>query len=106
MEQLVNKHQWDKIGKKLHDADAQSRLVLATACGNSTDEDALNTLVKLLHDSDEKVLFETVKSLGHIGSDNAKTHLQALYERLPDGKDSLKSAVLASVAEIKASNRR
>lgn len=106
MEQLVNKHQWDKISKKLHSADAQSKASLATACGASMDEDSLNTLIKLLSDSDDNVLMQTVKSLGNVGGDNAKTHLQSLYGRLPDDKDSLKKAILDSIAKIKVSNRR
>lgn len=106
MEQLVNKHQWDKIIKKLHGADVQSRLALATACGSSFDEDSSNTLINLLNDSDDNVLIQVVKSLGAVGSSNAKTHLQSLFDRLPDEKVSIKDAIRESIAKINISKRR
>jgi HEAT repeat protein len=104
MEHLVKKHQWDKIGKQLHSADAQSRLALATdlatACGSSLNEGAVNTLIYLLNVSDENVLMQAVKSLGAVGNDNAKTHLQSLFDHLPDGKDSIKDAIKESIVKI------
>lgn len=104
MEQFVKKHLWGKISQKFHNLDAQARLDLATACGNSSDEDAPDVLIELLRDNDEKVLMQAVKSLGMVGTSNAKTHLLALLWKLPDGKDELKNAIKESAA--KAGERR
>lgn len=106
MEQLVKKHQWEKISKKMHGADIQSRLVLATACGSSTDEDSAHTLIKLLSDSDETVLIQAIKSLGEIGGGTEKTHLLSLAERLPDSATAVKAAIRESVSKITESKRR
>lgn len=106
MEHLVKKHQWDKIHKKLPGADAQARLALAAACGGLSDENASNILINLLKDSDEKVLLQTVKSLGDVGRDNAKTHLQALFDRLPEDNTLMKNTIRESISKIIASKRR
>jgi hypothetical protein len=106
MEQMVKKHQWDKIGKKLHGADVKSKLALATACGTSPDEDSLHTLIKLLSDSDESVVLQAVKSFGDVGGDNAKTHLMSLSDRLPADKTAIKDAIRESISKISLSKRR
>jgi hypothetical protein len=106
MENLVQKHHWDKVNKKLHNADAKTRLSLAAACGSSFDEDASNILVNMLNDSDEGVMIQAVKSLGDVGHDNAKTHLQSLLGRLPDGQESIKATIRDSIAKINESKRR
>lgn len=79
---------------------------MASACGKSEDEEALNILVDLLDDGDENVVMEAVKSLGEVGRDNAKTHLLALMEKLPDEKAELKAAVKDSISKINAAKRR
>ncbi len=94
METLVKNRKWDKIGNKLHGATAQSRLDCAVACGDSSEEDALHVLIKLLNDSDENVQIQEIKSLGAIGGENAKKHLRYLSEHLPDGKNFLISGSL------------
>jgi hypothetical protein len=43
---------------------------------------------------------QAVKSLGAVGNDNAKTHLQSLFDHLPDGKDSIKDAIKESIVKI------
>ena len=106
MEQLVSKHQWEKISKKMHTADVQSRIELAKACGGSFDEDSSHTLIKLLSDDDKGVLTETIKSLGEIGGGTEKTHLLSLAERLPDSDAELIAVIRESVAKITASKRR
>ena len=106
MEQLVKKHQWEKISKKMHSADTQSRMVLATACGSSFDEDSTHTLIKLLSDSDEGVLIQAIKSLGAIGGDTVKTHLLSLTERLPDSATAVKAEIRESISKITASKRK
>jgi HEAT repeat protein len=106
MEQLVKKHQWDKINKKLPDANTEQRIALATACGSSFDEGAAHTLINMLEDSDEEVLIQAIKSLGEVGSDNAKTHLRARSERLPEGNDRIKKAISESIAKLNISKRK
>jgi hypothetical protein len=106
MEQMVKKNQWDKIAKKLHTADVQSKVALAAACGSSFNENSSNILIDLLKDSDENVLLQAVKSLGAVGHENAKTHLLMLSDHLPDGKDTLKDAIRESIAKLNISKRR
>lgn len=97
---MVQKHQWDKIEKKLQNADAQTKAAFAAACGESSDEEAVTHLINLLQDSDENVLLQTVKSLGAIGHDNAKTHLQWLANNLPEGKQEIQKGIGEAFAKI------
>lgn len=106
MEHLVKKRQWEKINKKLPSANAEARLALATACGGLSDENASNILINLLKDSDENVLLQVVKSLGNIGRDNAKTHLQALFDRLPENDTLMKNSIRESISKINVSKRQ
>lgn len=103
---LVEKHKWKVITKKLGKFDASQRQALAEACGNSSDEDALNTLILLLEDVDANVMMETVKSLGKVGGTNAKSHLLFLHDNLPDEKDDVKKEIMKSIEMINKSNRR
>lgn len=100
MEQMVKKHNWDKIEKRLQGSSAQLRLELATACGNSSDASASNFLINLLRDNDENVQIQAVKSLGMIKSENAKTSIRMLFEQLPEGKSTLREAIRESIAMI------
>jgi HEAT repeat protein len=98
--QMVKKHEWVKLDKKLKDMDVQTKLEVAAACGNSTDEEASHFLIKLLKDTDESVQIQAVKSLGTVGSSNAKTNLQWFSDHLPEGSDKIKAAVKESIAAI------
>jgi HEAT repeat protein len=100
MGHLVEKHQWEKVDKKLNGADAEAKVALAAACANSSDEEASSCLISLLNDSDESVQIQAIKSLGIIGSENAKTNLQWLSDHLPAGKDAVKTAAREAIAQI------
>ncbi len=102
MEHLVKKHQWDKIGKKLHNANIQTKTALAAACGNSSDDEASNILINLLRDSDEAVQLQAIKSLGATGNNSSKTHLQWLSNNLPDEKKEIKEAITEALSQISA----
>lgn len=106
MEHLVEKHHWDKIKKKLPTLSPSDRVTLAAACGKSSDEDALNLLMELLEDKNEAVVMQAVKSLGDVGRDNAKTHLLALLEKLPEGNEPLKAVIKESISKINIAKRR
>lgn len=101
---MVQKHQWDKVEKKLQNADAKTKAAFACACGESSDEEAVTHLINLLQDSDDNVLLQTVKSLGKVGHDNAKTHLQWLANNLPKEKREIQKEIGEAVANI--SNRK
>jgi HEAT repeat protein len=100
MAHLVQKHQWDKVGKKLQGADVQTRIAIAAACGGSSDEEAPVTLINLLRDSDEAVQLQAVKSLGAVGSSSAKTHLQWLSDNLDGDKKELREAIQEAFSKI------
>lgn len=100
MVHMVQKHQWDKIEKKLQSSDAQTKTALASACGESSDEEASTVLLNLLQESDENVLLQTVKSLGAVGHDNAKTNLQWLSTSLPGDKKELQEAISEAITKI------
>lgn len=102
LEHLVKAHQWEKISKKISSSDAKTRLAAAEACGSADDEEAANLLVHLLRDSDKAVQLMAVKSIGQVGGEAAKTHLQQLLEQ-PGDSDELKAAIKESILEI---NRR
>lgn len=104
MVHMVQKHQWDKVEKKLSGADAEAKTALASACGESSDEEASVLLLNLLQDSDEKVLLQAVKSLGAVGHDNAKTNLQWLAGNLPADKKEIQKAISEAITKI--SNKR
>lgn len=100
IERLVEKHHWDKIGKKLEGADAQTKCALAVACGGSHDEAAANCLINLLKDSDEDVQLKAVESLELVGSESAKTHLMWLYGKLPEEQEAIRKAILDAIEKI------
>jgi HEAT repeat protein len=100
MQHLVKKHQWDKIGKKLVNADVQTKVDCAAACGCSADETASEFLINLLKDGNESVQLQAVESLGEVGREHTKTHLQWLLGSLPDGKDAIKKAIQDSIIKI------
>lgn len=100
MEHFVKSHQWDKIGKKLPGADAETKAALAVACGHSTDEEAPNILINLLRDSNEGVQLQAVNSLGAIGNNSAKTHLQWLAGNLQGEKKELREAISHAISQL------
>lgn len=106
MVHMVQRHQWEKIGKKLPGADAEAKAALATACGESSDEGAATLLVGLLQDGDEKVLLETIKALGKVGPASAKTHLQWLSNNLSGDKDKKEIRDAIGEAEAKIGTRK
>lgn len=97
---MVEKHQWEKIEKKLSKAGTEEKAALAAACGSSTDDEAIMLLVNLLQDDDDKVLLQAVKSLGEVGIDSSKMHLQWLLNHLPDDKKELRQAIDEATAKI------
>lgn len=104
MKHMVDKHEWDKLNKKAGDLDVASKVELATACGESKDEQAPFLLIVLMKDHDESVQVAAVNSLGLVGGQNAKTNLQWLSGHLPNASDKLKQAIHDAV--LKIGNRR
>ena len=100
MVHLVQKHQWDKVGKKLQGADVPTKIAIVSACGDSSDEEAPTALINLLRDSDDGVKLEAVKSLGKVGHDNAKTQLQWLSDNSAGEKKEIKEAIGQAISKI------
>jgi HEAT repeat protein len=99
-EHMVQKNQWEKITGKLNRASVQTRLEIAEACGLSSEDESMNTLVRLLTDSEPAVQLQAVKSLGSSGRPMAKTHLYWLSEHLPEGSDEIRQAIKEASSAI------
>lgn len=97
---MVEKREWDKISLKLNGYDETSKLELAVACGNSSDEKAPDILVDLLKDTSVNVQLQAVKSLGLTGTQNAKTHLLWLLDHLPENGEALRKAIQETLVQI------
>jgi HEAT repeat protein len=97
---MVEKNQWDKITGKLNHANAQIKAEIAEACGQSSEDESMNILIRLLTDSDESVQMQAVKSLALSGRSNTKTHLHWLSEHLPEGREELQQAIREASAAI------
>jgi HEAT repeat protein len=97
---LVEKNQWVKITEKLSNANARTRLEIASACGKSKEDDSANVLIRLLRDNDEAVQLQAVQSLGMNGRSTAKTHLMWLMDHLPEGREHIKVAIREANASI------
>ena len=99
-EKLVKKQRWGKIGKMLEKGDAETRLAVASELGNASDENALNYLISLLKDPDERVQVQAVKSIGTRGEERAKAFLQNMISTLPSEKVELHDAIRDSISKI------
>ncbi|HCS73276.1 MAG TPA: hypothetical protein DIW17_05300 [Clostridiales bacterium] len=97
---LVKRGRWTKIQKMLGKSDSATRAAITTELGNTQEEDAFNILVMLLKDNDEKVQLEAVKSLGVLGVERAKVHLQDMISKIPEDKTELNDAIKNSIAQI------
>lgn len=106
METLVNKRNWEKINKKLEKASAEEKIQLAEACTSCLDEDSSYTCINLLTDSDLNVVLAAAKTLGEIGHDNAKTHLQILLSRIPESDTEKQTIVRDAIGKINKAKRR
>ncbi len=97
---LIKRESWTKIQKMLEKGQSDTRVRITAALGTSRNDDAFNILVMLLRDNDEKVQLEAIKSMGELGVDRAKVHLQDMGSKLPDEKAELIDAIKESIAKI------
>ena len=97
---LVKRERWTKIQKMLEKGERATRVRITAALGTSRNDDAFNILVTLLKDNDEKVQLEAIKSMGELGVDRAKVHLQDMGSKLPEEKTEFIEAIKESLAKI------
>ena len=102
---LVKRGRWTKLQKMLKKGDSDTRAAITAALGTAKEDDAFNILVLLIKDNDEKVQLQAVKSMGDLGVDRAKVHLQDLGSKLPEEKTELIDAIKKSIAKINEAMR-
>lgn len=103
MERRVRRHKWGSINKMLKRADTKTKLAFAKACCTSSDDQAVHLLLNLMNDDDKAIQIQAVKSIGMMGKESEKTHLQWAIDHLSENSDDLHQAIKESIAEI---NRR
>lgn len=100
IEKLVLKNKWEKITAMLGKANEQTRLDIAEACSKSSEDESMNTLIRLIRDQSEAVQMQAIKSLGISGRASTKSHLSHLMQNLPEGKDEVRRTIMESLAAI------
>lgn len=101
IEKIIEKKHWAKLEKYETSHDEQIRVELAEACGKSSTDECVNTLITLLHDPAESVQLAAVKSLGLIGNDHATAQLQWLLAQQSADKTELIDAIHHAIANVK-----
>lgn len=101
IDKLVEKRHWDKLQSKYLNGSDAERLELAKACGAVDADESCNILVTLLHDNNEDIQMEAVKSLGRIGNDHTTAQLQWLLGQLPETKTELIHEIHQAIANVK-----
>ena len=103
VDKLIAKRQWDKLLHNLGEADGDSKLKIAKACGMAGGSSCIDILSVLLNDQgkDQTLQMETISSLGRIGNDRCITLLRYFRENVDQGNETVISAVDASVRQIK-----
>jgi HEAT repeat protein len=96
---LIRWNRWEKIKKILEKGDSETRMAIAAELGTTTDDHAYNLLILLLKDDDEKVQLQVIKSLGELGAERAKVHLQNMLSDTKEGTELYK-AILDSISKI------
>ncbi len=101
-DKLIAKRQWDKLLHGLSEADGETKLKIAKACGMAGGSACIDILSVLLNDpeKDQTLQLETITALGNIGNDRCITLLRYFRENVTD--DSVISAVDGAVRKIKA----
>lgn len=101
VDKLIAKRQWDKLLHNLGEADGDSKLKIAKACGMAGGSGCIDILSVLLNDpgQDQSLQMETITSLGRIGNDRCVTLLRYFRENVQNTE--VISAVDASVRQIK-----
>jgi HEAT repeat protein len=97
---LIKWNRWAKLSKMLQKGDAETRIAIAAEFAGSNDDHAYNNLILLLKDSDDKVVEQAIKSLGELGHERAKVHLQNMLSNLPEEKKALADVIKESIAQI------
>lgn len=97
---LVKRGRWEKIRKILQKSEPDTRIIVTTELGNTSEEEAFNILIILLKDRDEKVQLQAVKSIGNVGVERAKVHLQDMLSKVPQEQTELIDAIKDSIAKI------
>jgi hypothetical protein len=103
VDKLIAKRQWDKLLHNLGEADGDSKMKIAKACGVSGGSSCIDLLSVILNDekADDALLMETISSLGKIGNDRCITLLRYFREHVDQGKAPMITAVDSSVRQIK-----
>lgn len=100
VEHLIESRHWDKVDKLLERATPEVRLHAAQACGQVSDVESANLLIRLLKDEDERVQLAAVQSLGAVGGSGSATHLSWLLEHLPAGREQTREAISKALAAV------
>ncbi len=96
---LIKWNRWEKIKKLLEKGDSETRMAVAAELGTTTDDHAYNLLILLLKDNDEKVQLQVIKSLGELGVERAKVHLQNMLSTTKENTE-LYNTILESISKI------
>lgn len=101
MDELVKKKKWDKL-KKFVTGTEEEQIALAKACKLSDGDDSVNLLIQLLnYTTSEKVLIETLHSLGEVGTDHAVSQIQLLLNKTPNDKQPLYDTILETLHKLR-----
>ena len=101
---LVKKRNWKKLREKYLTGDKESLLALAKACAADNSDDCCNLVTPLLDAADEEVQLAAIETLGKIGTDHVIALLRQLFAKTPESNQKLRSAILASIEQIRKNN--
>lgn len=104
MQHLVQKKQWEKLRGKYLYSDANTRICLAKACGDSNSDESVNLLLAILEGNEEEVQIAALSALGKVGTDHVTSTLHLLLEKVPSENSKLRDAVLNSLNQIRNKN--
>lgn len=86
----VKKGKSEKLAALLQEKKQDTRIKAIEALGQIGDDHAVNNLVLMLSDPDPEIRKQTAKSMGDIGKDVCKSHLQHRLQH-EDNKDVSKA---------------
>lgn len=101
IQKMVMKGKWDDLSTKFINSDAETRLILAEECSNSTDYKVNNLLSVLIRDNDEKVKLAAIKSIGITGKDHESSQLEWLLLNTPEDKTQIIAALNDSISKVR-----
>lgn len=101
MLKFLQKENWEKIEKNYLNGDDATRLALAEACGNISNNISVNVLGILIRDKDKRVQLTAVKNLGKIGSEHHVAELQQLMQKVGPEDKELTDAIHTAIKAVR-----